>query len=91
MNQYEGPGLILSVALLTLEPVLVLLTVGHGGAFEGLGFPQLFLTHPGLGKVDPAEVCAVQTGAYYAGTTLEAPPASLRSEPLRSAPPRSVS
>jgi hypothetical protein len=29
--------LILSLGLLVLEPVLVLLAVGHGGPFEGLG------------------------------------------------------
>ena len=33
-----GPGL-----FVPLEPVLVLLAVGHGGPFEGLGSVELFL------------------------------------------------
>jgi hypothetical protein len=52
--------LILPLGLLVLEPVLVLLAVGHGGAFEGLGLLlQVFIVE---------DCSAVQVGVVPIGT-----------------------
>jgi hypothetical protein len=70
--------LILPLGLLVLEPVLVLLAVGHGGAFEGLGLLlQVFIVE---------DCSAVQVGVVPIGTAQVGFPcrsASIRSAPCR--------
>jgi hypothetical protein len=55
-TEREGPqpsSVVLLFAALALGRVLVLLPIGHGGAFKGLGFSLYLLT---AGSFDPFEI-----------------------------------
>src|SRR5215217_9033060 len=58
----------------TLEPVLVLLSVGHGGAFDGLSCRQLLLS-PSLSpsQVGPSQGGPSQSGPSQSGPTQVGP------------------
>src|SRR5829696_5832864 len=67
------------LAALALEPVLVLLAVGHGSAFEGLscgnlligqsyGLIQVGIAQVGPGQGGPAQVGPAQVGPAQVGT-----------------------
>ena len=59
--------LVIPTALFFYKPVFVLLPVGHGGAFEGLGLIQLRLSNDSSAQVDAAQDGIAQVGPAQVG------------------------